>query len=270
LATWVKIPAGTFQLGSPATEPCRNSGGNPEDQHSVTLTRDFEIQSTEVTQEQFKGLMEYNPSPWLCGANCPMQAVKWHEAAAYCNALSGQKGLAACYSCAGGRESLTCTDAPAYSGDKIYSCPGYRLPTEAEWEYAYRAGTTTAYWDGANDPAVCDYCTSDENADPIGWYCGNAATPSEGPHPVAQKRPSPWGLYDMAGNVAEWCHDWYQSSLGYSAATDPWGPPSGSFRVLRGGSSGEGAGHMRAAQRGGYDPPSRNGLVGFRCARTLP
>ena len=256
--TWITVQNGTFTMGSPASELCR---GSNEEQHQVTLTHGFEIQMTEVTQGQFQSVLGYNPASFSsCGSTCPVETVSWHEAAAYCNALSTQKGLAQCYTCSGSGASVTCSEASAYSGQTAYSCPGYRLPTEAEWEHAYRAGTTTAFYSG---PITS--CSADANAGKIGWYSSNSGSTT---HPGGQKQKNAWGLYDMAGNVWEWCHDWFQSSLGSSAVTDPWGSASGSYRVLRGGSWNLLANLMRAAARFNFLlPTDRNGDIGFRCCR---
>jgi formylglycine-generating enzyme required for sulfatase activity len=273
--TWAFIAKGTFTMGSPASEPCRETFGGEETQHQVSLTHSFEIQTTEVTQGQFMGLMGYNPS-WFgpngyganCGTTCPVENVSWHDAVAYCNALSMKAGKTPCYSCADSGKYLRCQLATAYFGQKFYDCPGYRLPTEAEWEYAYRAGTKTAYYSGANDESECYKCFSkgDANADKIGWYCSNTSNT----HPMAQKQMNAWGLYDMAGNVWEWCHDWFQESLGSEAVTDPEVPAHGVYRVLRGGSWQYEADHMRAAHRSHYTPTYRHSAIGFRCARGLP
>ena len=258
---FVSIPAGTFVMGSPASEPCR---GSNEDQHQVTLTHGFEISDHETTQGEFQALMGYNPSGFTsCGASCPVEWVTWYEAAAYCNALSAQKGLTACYDCTGSDAGVSCTESTSYSGSKIYDCPGYRLPTDAEREYAHRAGTTTAYYNGANDPAKCMAC-SDANADAISWYKCNSGSTT---HPVKQKPANAWGLYDMAGNVWEWCHDWYQANLGSSAVVDPV-VGSGSLRAVRGGNWNSTAGGMRTAFRGGYGPTLLLNRIGLRCSRT--
>jgi formylglycine-generating enzyme required for sulfatase activity len=257
-------------MGSPENEPCRHAD---EDQHLVTLTNDFEIQATEVTQGQFTALMGYNPAHFgpdgpgaSCGTDCPVENVNWHEAVAYCNALSQQAGRAQCYTCTGSQKTVTCEEAVAYSGQAIYACPGYRLPTEAEWEYAYRAGTTEAYYSGPNDAGGCTSCSAvDVNADKIGWYCANAASTT---HPVGQKQPNPWGLYDMGGNGWEWCHDRHRKSLGVDAVTDPWGTANGPSRVVRGGSFFFHARYMRAAFRITGTPSFSSYHYTFRCART--
>jgi formylglycine-generating enzyme required for sulfatase activity len=262
---WVPIAKGTFTMGSPLGEPCRRSD---EQQHQVTLTHDFEMQTTEVSVGQFFAFMGYNPANRPCSpsASCPVEMVRWHEAVAYCNALSQKAGKASCYTCTGSGASVTCQEATAYGGAKIYTCPGYRLPTEAEWEYAYRAGTTTAYYSGVNDAATCGWSiVVDANADKIGWCSTNS---SSNTHPAGQKQANAWGLYDMAGNVLEWCHDWYQSNIGSGPATDPWGSASGSSRILRGGSWSFPADLMRAASREFRTPEYWVNFIGFRCART--
>ena len=264
---WVTVKAGTFQMGSPTSEKCREVGMAKESLHKVTLTNDFQIQDIEVTQGQFKALMAYNPSKFTsCGIDCPVEQVDWHEAAAYCNALSAKQGLDNCYACTGSGSSVSCTVPSSYSGSKIYNCPGFRLPTEAEWEYAYRAGTATAFYNG---PVVATSCgLADSNLDKIGWYKLNS---NNSPHPVRKKQPNIWGLYDMAGNLDEWVHDCYQQDLGTAAVTDPWGPSScGTSRGVRGGSWATlNVGRMRAAFRTGHTATDTWNYVGFRPVRTL-
>jgi formylglycine-generating enzyme required for sulfatase activity len=274
---YVSIAPGTFTMGSPPGEPC-SSGG--QTQHQVTLTHSFEVQGTETTQGQFQAAMGYNPATFgSCGATCPIENVNWHQAAAHCNTLSAQKALTPCYTCSGSGPSVTCQEAAAYSGANIYTCTGYRLPTEAEWEYSYRAGTTTALYNGPRDPAAC-FCTPvDANVDKIGWYCGNSAVtypgctpisgaaPCAGTHPAGQKLANGWGLHDMAGNVWEWGHDWHQFDLGSAAVTDPWGAATGSQRVVRGGCSFHGFG-MEAATRNKISPSHGDFAIGFRPVRT--
>ena len=256
---WTPIPGGTFQMGSPSSEKCRYSD---ETQHQVTLTHKFSIMSTEVTQAQFNALMGYNPSYFSsCGNTCPVEKVNWHEAAAYANALSSQGGKAKCYTCTGSGKSVSCSEASAYAGKKVYQCPGYRLPTEAEWEYAYRAGTSTAFYNGG----ITSCSSTDPNLDKIGWYWKNSSSKT---HPVGQKTPNTWGLYDMAGNVWEWCHDWY-GTYPSSSVIDPVGT-SGSYRVERGGSWYDRADFARAASRHVSSPGARYNFLGFRLARSVP
>ncbi len=260
---WVTVKKGTFKMGSPATESCREPAGNgKETQHPVYLTRDFEILSTEVTQGQFQALMGYSPAFFsLCGKDCPVERATWHDAAAYCNALSTQKGKAKCYTCSGSKESITCTQSTAYAGAKLYDCAGYRLPTEAEWEHAYRAGTTSAFYNGG----IVSCEGSDSNADKIGWYNMNASVKT---HQVGKKAPNALGLYDMGGNVYEWVNDWYVYDLGSATKKDPIGAATGTTRVVRGGGLGSYARSLRAANRWDHKPSSRFPNIGFRCVRT--
>jgi formylglycine-generating enzyme required for sulfatase activity len=259
---WNGIPPGEFLMGSPPGEPCRERGGVKETQHVVKLTRRYEVQSKEVTQGEFNARMGYNPAArTVCGASCPVERASWSEAAAYCNALSQSAGLPLCYACTGSYQNVVCSIGPAFTEGKIYSCKGYRLPTEAEWERAYRGGTMLALYNGG----IVD-CTADAGAAEIGWYQKNSGGTI---HPVGQKKVNPYGLYDMAGNVWEWCHDFYQQDLGSASVVDPWGKASESTRVLRGGSFFDPAADLRAAGRFGYNPATRNENIGFRCARTM-
>jgi formylglycine-generating enzyme required for sulfatase activity len=229
---FVAIPPGTFTMGSPDAEEGRSSD---EPLHFVTLTQGFWLQATEVTQAQYQSVMGANPSSFNGCADCPVERVSWHDAVAYVNALSDREGLTRCY------------DGEQFVG---VGCVGYRLPTEAEWEYAARAGTTGARYG---------------DLDAIAWYSDNAGRRTR---PVGQKQANAWGLHDMLGNVWEWVHDWYGSYPG--RATDPSGPSSGTGRLVRGGSFAGGGSYLRAASRGSYSPRSRGFNIGFRVARSIP
>ena len=244
-AKWAKIPAGTFTMGS-------NDGASSVEKptHRVRITRAFFLQTTEVTQGQWKALMGTSPSGFSsCGEDCPVEQVSWWDAAAYCNALSKRERLPACYTLSGcsgkpGDGSYKCSSATSVGP----SCRGYRLPTEAEWEYAVRAGTTGPRYGEVND---------------IAWYDQNSGHKT---HRVGQKTPNAWGLYDMLGNVYEWTGDWY-AKYSSGSATDPTGPESADFRVARGGSWDDSAGYSRAASRYWYQPAWRRDYLGFRPAR---
>jgi formylglycine-generating enzyme required for sulfatase activity len=214
---FVKIPAGTFMMGS--------NGLNQNEQpvHYVTISSAFYMATTTVTQKQWRAVMGNNPS-YFKGANRPVENVSWDDAQEFIERMNQREP------------------------DK-----GYRLPTEAEWEYACRAGTTGE-------------CYGDLDA--IAWYDGNSGGAT---HPVGQKQPNAWGLYDMNGNVWQWCQDWFgENYYGSSPATDPQGPSMGPFRVFRGGAWSFLASCVRSANRSGFYPGGRTSLLGFRLVRTSP
>jgi len=229
-----KIPAGGFQMGSPSEEKGRGDG---ELQHLVTITRPFLVGVCPVTQGIWISIMGSNPSQTKKEAH-PVENVSWFEAIEFCNRKSQSEGLACCYSITG--------DRVTWDRDST----GYRLPTECEWEYACRAGTTTE---------------RHGELDAISWNFLN----SEGEtHPVGKKRPNNLRLFDMIGNVYEWVWDWH---FPYSPtpASDPIGPASGIRRVIRGGSWLSKTEHCRSAFRGCKSPDGRLINVGFRLARSL-
>ncbi|MBW2263765.1 MAG: SUMF1/EgtB/PvdO family nonheme iron enzyme [Deltaproteobacteria bacterium] len=264
IPTLVLISANTFSMGSPdtGTEPGR---GTDENQHDVTLTVSFWMMETEVTQPQFFAVMGYDRSSHSSCSNCPATNMNWHEAADYANRLSLATGYTECYDCTGTYPSISCDLDSAHASP--YDCPGYRLPTEAEWEFAARAGTSTATYNGTCDSGhlLCEQPNT--VLDTIAWFCGND---SSNTNPVRTQNPNPWGLYDMLGNVWEWTYDWLTSSLPTTPVTDPSGPGSGTDRSMRGGSWGSGgwtAQHCRAAERHGEQPNDDRDNLGFRLVR---
>jgi len=262
-AGWCEIPGGCFAMGSPNGEACRFPN---ETKHNVTVGRTFQMHQNEVTQSQFVQLMGYSPAYFKGCSSCPVEQVNWHEAAAYCNALSQKEGNKfPCYSCKGTGAAVKCAVTAEWSPNakRIINCPGYRLPTEAEWEYAYRAGTTSHYYNG--DLKACT--GKNPTLDQIAWYDQNSGKRTQR---VGRKQPNPWGLYDMSGNVWEWTTDWWRQDLGSAWAIDPVGPATGQHPVVRGGSWDTIAGDMRAAFRDKYTIDKRYNTVGFRCVRTKP
>jgi len=289
---FVTIPAGSFQMGAAPGELGAWPAESPL--HSVTFTNHLYVKETEVTNQEFLEMAEWavdngyasvdtygvydqtgDAPNWTlidlwdshyCGITYadghfsisnpdhPVMMVTWYGAAAYCDWKNLQEGLAPSYD----HTSWECL------GGDPYALAGYRLPTEAEWEYACRAGTQTAFANGDISELTCE--PIDPVLDAIGWYCGNHENWT---NPVALKSPNSWGLYDMHGNVFEWCFDWHADDYYLvSPSFDPAGPSSGVARVLRGGDWAYGPAGCRSAFRSNSYPDNRYYYTGFRPVRT--
>ncbi len=284
------ITGNYFYMGSPASEPERE---RDEVRHDVNLLHGFYMQATEVTNQQYRDLAQWAYDHGYCTATStslfdnldgsvrellalgspacdiafdgetftvndgkqdyPVHEVTWYGSAAYCDWLSLQRSLPRAYD----HGTWRCNDHDPYNAQ------GFRLPTEAEWEYACRAGCWSAFTDGPLIDTGCD--PVDQNLDAVGWYCGNAGDWS---HPVAQKQANAWGLYDLHGNLWEWCNDWYGSYGDDIYVTDPAGPATGTVRVIRGGSWVNYAQGCRSAKRSVDTPSSSGRYGGFRPVRT--
>ncbi|MBP6874461.1 MAG: SUMF1/EgtB/PvdO family nonheme iron enzyme [Candidatus Eisenbacteria bacterium] len=262
----IEAGAGTnFQQGSPLDETGR---GTDEAQREVTLTRSFEISEIEVSQGLYEAITNRNPS-WFQGASLPVTDVNWFEAVRFCNDLSDLQSLTRAYTIT----SETYNEQGELIGAIVDWDPlanGYRLPTEAEWEYACRAGTTTALPTGDLRFTGCSPAAGQENLlDAIAWYCGNSDVGGgPQPHDGARKSANAAGLYDMHGNVWEWCWDRYGEYAG-GPQIDPRGPDGGigDARVRRGGHWEGEARECRSAARGWFYPSSADNTTGFRLAR---
>jgi formylglycine-generating enzyme required for sulfatase activity len=267
----LRLPAGTFTMGSPADEPCRE---NDETQHQVILSKDFYLGRYPVTNAELHiALGTYFDLRTL--TNLPETYVNWYDAIEFCNKLSMMEGLSPVYSLDGETDPDK-WETRAWNHNKpswdnvemLSSANGYRLPTEAEWEYACRAGTSTAFNWGTNmittDQANYDGSNDLYNGSPAGLFRDEVTA-------VGTFAPNAWGLYDMHGNIEEWCWDWYGADYyGNSPEHDPYGPASGSERVIRGGSCWDESRYLRSASRHALGPGWFGGEMGFRLARSCP
>ena len=237
----VLAPGGTFRMGG------GDEAEGDETPHDVTLSA-FYIDKYEVTQAEYQRLMGRNPSKWADPA-CPVDQVRWADAVAYCNQRSVEDGLTCAYD--------------LKTGACDFWAAGYRLPTEAEWEYAARASAATRYHFGPRDDALGRHA----------WYAENRG---RRPRPVGQKQPNGWGLYDMYGNVWEWCNDYYAADYYQrSPVQDPPGPAQGKTRVVRGGCWSSRPKMCSSTHRNNEKPAYTDvcfgkdvhGFVGLRCVR---
>jgi formylglycine-generating enzyme required for sulfatase activity len=229
------IPPGSFMMGSPEDE--QNSFDNEGPQHEVTITEGFWMSKFPITQAQWEAIMGDNPSQFQ-GENRPVEQVMWDD--------------------------IRGTDGYLETLNAIYQGYNFRLPSEAEWEYAYRAGTMTRFYWG-DDPDNTDI-------DDYAWYWGNSAIGNlRQTHPVGQKMPNAWGLHDMAGNVWEWCEDdWHSSYNDAPSDGSAWvDTPRGSWRMLRGGSCTTFPQGCRAAFRYNLNPDYFDFNIGFRVVCTM-
>jgi formylglycine-generating enzyme required for sulfatase activity len=228
-----EIPGGVFTMGSGS-----NLDFNAAPAHQVTLSA-FRMQETEVTQEQYLAVMGTNPAHFDTGAGSairPVEQVNWYGAARFCNGLSSLSGMDRVY------------DTTTWTAD--FTKNGYRLPTEAQWEYACRAKTTTAYWWGSDNTGLSARA----------WFADNSGNTT---HAVATTIANPFGLYDMTGNVFEWCNDWFDT-YNSAAQTDPTGPKTGLFKVNRGGCWLRIVPAIRSATRNNFNPDFAYDSFGFR------
>ena len=264
----IELPGGEFWMGSPPQAPGRR---DDEARHRVRVSA-FEMARFPVTQRLYVELMGENPSHFrgtdllaeFSGDAVPVDNVSWFDALRFCNRLSQRAGLRPCYRITEPPPERKLDDGrevqPEVEWDQ--NANGYRLPTEAEWEYACRAGTETAYSFG-DDPARLG-----EHA----WFDHNSWTQT---HEVGMKKPNRWGLYDLHGNVWEWCWDWYGYGVYLEISAQdrsyrlvsPVGPQTGTGRVVRGGSFYNGPLFLRSANRNRHEPEDRYWNVGFRCVR---
>ncbi len=237
----VLVPAGTFMMGGTiyAWE---------KPMHEVRISKSYYMGKYEVTQAEWEAVIGSNPSEFK-GDNLPVEQVSWNDVIDYCNKRSVIEGLTPCYSVSD--DTVSCD----------FSANGYRLPTEAEWEWAAR---------GAGNGPLDYECSGSNDTDAVAWHGGNSGRTT---HPVGQKQPNSLGLYDMSGNVWEWCWDRYDD-YSSDSVTDPQTDPceaadSGAYHVNHGGSWSCSAPNMRSTNRSGDAPDSRLNNLGFRIARSL-
>jgi formylglycine-generating enzyme required for sulfatase activity len=236
LANFVYVEGGTFQMGN------NNSESYSKPVHTVTV-KSFSMGKYEVTQKEWQEIMGSNPSNFK-GETLPVESISWYEVIEYCNKRSIKEGLTPAYK--GSDDNITCD----------WNANGYRLPTEAEWEFAAKGGIKDSY---------LTYEYSGGNAlDAVAWYDGNSGDRT---HPVGTKAPNSLGIYDMSGNVFEWCWDWY-GDYSSRSQTDPRGPVTGTIRVLRGGCWSNIGQSLRSALRFGGNPSYRGYSLGFRLVRS--
>lgn len=273
---FVYVKPGEFLMGSPEDEKERRSD---EFQHDVRLTQPFFIAKREVTQDEYFAVMNVRPS-WFSATgegqekvrntktgSLPVESVSWFDAIEYCNRLSRRRGLAPYYSV---KDVDRREDSIVAADVKLLGGPGYRLPTEAEWEYVCRAGTTTSHHFGT--------LARNSKRSKRGNFRYSVMTTNYGLgfHSFRRTRkggeytPNAWGVYDMHGNVAEWCWDWYGKSYYAESYSDPIGPESGDHRVLRGGSFLSPQPQCRSASRFWSAPGEAKYYIGFRVARDAP
>jgi len=249
----VFMKGGRFQMGS-------TDGDSDEKPVHTVIVKDFYMSKYEVTQKLYQEVMGTNPSHWK-GDNLPVERVTWYEAVEFCNALSRKEGLTPVYTINKSRKdpnNKSSYDDIKWTVTWNQNANGYRLPTEAEWEYAAGGGASnrTKYAGNNYESSLGNYA----------WYTSNSGSKT---HPVGEKQPNSLGLYDMSGNVWEWCWDWY-GDYSSSTQTNPAGPSSGSDRVLRGGSWSNDATYCRVAYRGDGYPSDGNYGYGFRILRNVP
>ena len=254
----VWIPAGEFTMGS-SENPL--AWAYPE--HKVTLTKGFWMSRYLITQEQFFLIMGQAPTHPAYGERRPADGLSWYEAIVFCNRLSIKEGLSPVYYISGKPNPEEWGAIPGSSDtdwnkmEMREDANGYRLPTEAEWEYACRAETESAWNFGQTDANIGLYA----------WYLSNSENAT---HKVGQKLPNAWGLYDMLGNVQEWCWDWYDAADDYyltGPPENPLGVTFGSYRIMRGGGYDSAAQTLRSASRGYDYPYSQGDFIGIRVVR---